>query len=391
MDIKLQKIIKSLELKVERSISWLTMNQPFFAAILLGMKIEMREDLKYKTMATNGRYVYWHPEYVEKWCDTMIRGTFCHEALHPGFLHHIRQDDREHERWNKACDYEINPIVRKAGHDRSGHIVMSLPPNTLYEPRYEEMSAEVIYGLLPPEPEDAGQGGGFGNWNIGDVISNPGMSESDKKIEEDRIKITLNQASQLAKVSGKMPAGLDAYINDILSPRIDWMTVLRRFVNEMTRNDYCWRLPNKRYISQGIYMPFMESPTVGNGAVAIDLSSSMDINDITLTVSEAWGVISVFEMELFLLWFDTVVQNTQTVKSGDDPDILEPKGRGGTDFRAPFNWLDENDKNPNFLIVMTDGCDNSYPDTVPPYPVLWMLTGKNSTFNPPFGEIVTFK
>ena len=48
------------------------------------------------------------------------------------------------------------------------------------------------------------------------------------------------------------------------------------------------------------------------------------------------------------------------------------KGRGGTDFRPGFAWLDEQGIRPSVCLYLTDMLCSSYPDAEPAFPVLWV-------------------
>ena len=67
----------------------------------------------------------------------------------------------------------------------------------------------------------------------------------------------------------------------------------------------------------------------------------------------------------------------------------------------PFNWINNNydsfgGKAPKYAIYQTDGYDGGalnsycerYPNFIPEYPVLWLMTMWNPEFKPPFGEVV---
>ena len=51
------------------------------------------------------------------------------------------------------------------------------------------------------------------------------------------------------------------------------------------------------------------------------------------------------------------------------------KGRGGTDFRPGFEWLDEQKIQPAVCLYFTDMECSSYPETEPPFPTTWVNWG----------------
>ncbi|MDE0254990.1 MAG: VWA-like domain-containing protein, partial [Rhodospirillaceae bacterium] len=60
----------------------------------------------------------------------------------------------------------------------------------------------------------------------------------------------------------------------------------------------------------------------------------------------------------------------------DLPDEIVVRGRGGTDFRPGFAWLEEHDVQPGVCLYLTDMECSRYPETEPLFPVLWVNHGE---------------
>ena len=69
-----------------------------------------------------------------------------------------------------------------------------------------------------------------------------------------------------------------------------------------------------------------------------------------------------------------------------------PKGGGGTNFHAVFDYVNKNlkDNLPACIIILTDGDapfpDESYANGIP---VLWLIN--NNSINPPWGKVARLK
>jgi predicted metal-dependent peptidase len=293
---------------------------------------------------------------------------------------------RNSDQWNEAGDYEINHLINDTiEHSRYSKYEIDIVPGLLLNETWKDKHAEWIYLQLNNDSRDSSDA--HKDWMIGGVMPYPGSSEADIMREEARWNSNMLEAYNKAKAAGKVPAGIIETIKNIMEPKVDLATAIRRFINSTVRNDYSWRMPNRKYTSYGLYMPYLESPTIDKAVIGCDTSGSMSMHDIEKCVSEALGMAAVYDMELVFAWFDTMVHSVQTIMPGDDYKILRPQGRGGTNFTAAFRWAEEEMINPSFMICMTDGYDNTYDDE-PPYPVLWVLTEDNSGFKPPFGEII---
>jgi predicted metal-dependent peptidase len=192
-------------------------------------------------MATDGRTLGYHPEWVGSLPLPELMGVVAHEVMHNALTHPARRNHRDPKRWNIACDLAVNPLLTEAG--------FSLPPSRLMpgEGEYRELplgkSAEEFYGLLPgdppgPEGQDQPPGpmedpGGCG------AVRDPGEgSEADAREMAAEWQVAVAQAQQGAKQRGELLGGLARLVEEVLTPKVDWREVLREFVSRTARNDY---------------------------------------------------------------------------------------------------------------------------------------------------------
>ena len=78
---------------------------------------------------------------------------------------------------------------------------------------------------------------------------------------------------------------------------------------------------------------------------------------------------------VIVLQVDAAVQDAAEYAAGDLPDEIAIRGRGGTDFRPGFAWLDENAIRPGVCVYLTDMECSSYPEDEPDFPVAWVSWG----------------
>jgi predicted metal-dependent peptidase len=165
---------------------------------------------------------------------------------------------------------------------------------------------------------------------------------------------------------------------------VDWRELLRRSWSETIPADYSWTRPNRRHIWTGLYLPGVISDGVGEIAIAVDCSGSVNARQLGLFEAEIRSILAGQQPRLVhVLYFDTEVQKYETFQAGQ-PVKLTPVGGGGTDFRPCFKWLEERGIQPQTLVLLTDLCGR-FPDEVPPYPVLWAST---DTLQAPFGQVI---
>jgi predicted metal-dependent peptidase len=218
-------------------------------------------------------------------------------------------------------------------------------------------------------------------------------SSSERRKEESDWKTRISQAAQVAKSRGELPGGLERYVQEFLTPRIDWRAVLASYLTDVLENDYSWKQPNRRYLNSGIYLPSLIGEPSGNVLILIDTSGSISEKDMELLAAEAQGIITSYEIELDVVYVDSRFQGHQRFTSSDVPLKLKPKGGGGTSYRPGFEWAKENGLFPSCAVYLTDGWCNSFPDESPAYPVLWVVTGDYpcKDFKAQFGEVIRMK
>lgn len=359
------------------------LDQPFFATLM--MRKNFIADPSIKTACTNGKDIKYNPNYFDGLSNDELQGVICHELLHGTLLHHLRREGRDLKKWNEACDYALNPILK------DGNI--SLPKGALINSMFSGHSAEDIYKLLPSGNDN---GGGDGNGNtegegqdqpggMGDVEDAPVKDESEMMQAEAEAKQELAQAIQIAKQQGKLPGALERLVQEILEPKVEWKEVLARFLCEIAKNDYSFSKPNTRYLSTGFIMPSLYNTEFGEVVLMVDTSGSIDEAQLNEFAGEMQDIANNFSTPIKVLYVDTEVAGEQDIEPDEVID-LKPQGGGGTDFVPGFEWLAKNGIIPKAVVYFTDGYCDSFPED-PEFPVLWAVTSGRD-FEPPFGETV---
>ena len=215
-------------------------------------------------------------------------------------------------------------------------------------------------GEVMDAPADGGQGGAA-------------PSPADIAAEEQAWDEAMHQAASLAKAQGRMPGAVEETVRGAHASTVDWRTLLRRYMTDATKRDYSWSLPNRRFIDSGLYLPSIRSEGIDTIAVIVDTSGSLPAG----TLAEFWAEIREIATELqpervILLQVDAAVQDAAEYATADLPDEIAIRGRGGTDFRPGFAWLEEHDIQPGVCLYLTDMLCSSYPEDEPNFPVVWV-------------------
>ena len=187
--------------------------------------------------------------------------------------------------------------------------------------------------------------------------------------------------------AGKLPNGVKRILSDITEPKMNWRELLRQQLESTIKSDYSWARPSRRAWHMDAVMPGMKNDEMIDICVALDMSGSISDEMARDFLGEIKGITEEFQnFKLHVFSFDTDVYNAQDFSSDNLDDVLdyEPKGGGGTDFMAMFNYLKDEQIEPKRLVVFTDGYpwdtwgDPNYCETV------WVIHS-NDNPTPPFG------
>src|SRR5246127_2999042 len=152
------------------------------------------------------------------------------------------------------------------------------------------------------------------------------------------------------KFAGKLPAGVTRSLEQSEAAGVDWRELLRRAWSETIPSDYSWMPPNRRHIWAGLYLPGVTSEGIGEIAIAVDCSGSINARQLGLFEAEIQSILAGQRpRRAHVLYFDAVVHRADTYECGE-PVQLSAVGGGGTDFRPCFDRLEEHGVIPQTLV-----------------------------------------
>lgn len=343
----------------------------FFGRLALYLKLV--EEPAIPTLAVDGKHIFYNPDFVLTLPHNLVMSAIVHEIGHCMFDHIVRRGGRDPKLWNHAGDYVINDVIKDAGFD--------LGPGWLWNAKYKDMSAEHIYDLLKQEQDKNGGGEGPPGEALCEIRD---ASQSQAEMQETHMewKIAISQAMDGAKKHGAVPKGMERFIEDVSQPKVNWREVLQRFINQVCKDDYVWSRPNRRYLAHGLYMPSLYSERMGEIAVVIDTSGSIDQPTLNAFGAEIQAIVaSSRPTKTRVIYCDAAVNHVDEF-TPDDSLEFKMHGGGGTDFRPPFKLIEDGEDRPVALVYLTD-MYGTFPAAPPDFPVLWCAT---SDVVGPFGD-----
>lgn len=348
----------------------LLLQQPFWGTLATRLILRDATDEDWcPTAATDGRYFYYNRNFISKLTKPETVFLVAHEVEHCVYDHMSRRGSRKPKMWNAAADYVINWELHE-------HNIGKLPdPKTsgvqaCFDSKYKGMFAEEVYEKLADDPNC--------QWPEFDVHLEPGdgkgepMSEEERRVLGDEIRAAVMQASKAAG-AGNTPAGVKRMLKDLTEPQMDWREILNMKLKSMIKSDFTWMRCSRKAQGSGYYLPGTREEEKAKAAVAIDCSGSMSTEMLRDLLTEVKGIMEQFtDFELELWCFDTSVYGYAkfTPDNLDEIDDYEIKGGGGTDFMCNWDYMKQNDIQPERFIMMTDGypCgswgDENYCDTL---------------------------
>jgi len=384
--------------RLSKSIVAIMGNPKYTALAGVLMLGEKTIDEDCPTACTNGRDEKYGREFVEGLTDAELRGLVLHENYHKLYSHlttwrHLYNINAQLA--NVACDYVIN--IKIMDDNKDGFA--TLPEGALLDDKYRGMDTAQVFNLLKDERDlnkdmrriaegdDTGEDGRSGsgdNESEGDgeqVRSNTtgsqntavgkgtGFDEHDwdgaqELSDEEKRELArdIDEAiRQGALAAGKMGASGNRDLDELMQPQVDWREVLREFIQTTCiGSDYStYSRPNRRLMSQGIYMPSGISEQVEELVIAIDTSGSIGQSELTTFLSEVKGVCdTVKPAKVRLLYWGCSVVGDESYAMHELDQLVtstKPKGGGGTDVTCVTEYMAKKSIKPQATIVLTDG------------------------------------
>ena len=297
------RLKKRMQQVCEADRAWLLTSQPFTAKLLMQLQLVAVIDDRLPTAGTDGESIFFNAAFMANRTEADRRFILAHEVWHCALGHHRRQLQRDVERWNHACDYEVNALLKEA----LGHC----PRDALFKRRFKGQSAEQIYAQLSQQARLRGQTldvhdlqGVFHespmSVNDPDFAPRP-VSAENARAWQQRLAAT---AQQVERQQGDLPGYIGRLVTRLRQPVIPWQQVLAQFIHTTLSGNRQWLPPSRRHVHRGLYLPSQRSQSLSL-AVVIDTSGSCQ-GDLPHFMSELGGILgSCDRVSLEVIEFDT--------------------------------------------------------------------------------------
>jgi len=413
-----------------RARIYLLRHHPFFSYLVMYLKPKTISEEESKKLGVDVLAVNKEGELVinERFCEYSVQeqaGMLAHEVMHLVFQHPDRFFEllkRKKEGcqyiYNIAADVTVNSVVLKSlplpkseviriDKDKNTATVyianIKIVINNIHKKTADEIYEEIMKKIpknmlkevkvptefLPSKDNRKDERKEITSNIETDFGKNSKNSSGKGKSEGINWKDLAVEAYTQAKLRGNVPAGLERFIEDLVKPKIDWRTVLRRYFSQLIPYDYTYSKPHKKSEAVGIYIPAIRKEGL-EIAVAIDTSGSISKEDLRDFVSEMAGIVQQCNATVWAIICDCEVYSVNKVKSISELKNIKIKGGGGTSHIPVFEELKKNPKlrNIKVLVALTDGY-TEVPDKPPKgLTTIWVISRDGIKEKMPFGVTV---
>jgi len=365
----------------------LLQENPFWAYLTLYLKFQKVPPEQTKVKWKDGGFgmgvdingnVFYSEDFVNELDSETLLGTITHELSHLVFATILRQGSRDKEMFNVASDLAINSLLIRDE--------FKLPKGVLIPNNNDEfdtgfgvikdvskLTAEEIYDLLPKIKIKVGYytatDGKGKEKEIGKVLDVhiEGKGADGKELtEEEKREIGKEWQNRVleayisAKQKGDVPEGIERFVGKLFESKINWKTILQRYIINSIPYSFTYARPNKRSISIGEYMPSTLKEKVSIG-ICVDVSGSVGDDELGEFLSEIVGIARAFQdtLEMTIYFHETEIneKDVYVIANGNIEKIMDMKihGGGGTSHIQPFKFIQENLRGSRAVIFLTDG------------------------------------
>ncbi len=308
--------INRIKKHIIQSRTRLLFEHPFYALML--MHLDFVSDTKIWTMSTNGRAIFFNPDYLEKLPTDELDFILCHQVMHILFEDICRDNELSGHTYHHACDIVINShlcddVLEDDEFRKLGRIYHSFvkdgfiqegkffDANEVYQycrsvpdgdevlkngimidndkwwgklkyPKDDKTLTLIIKGDLDDTLALRTVGGenaskdkkakgeptdGDGEDGGGFVV---GISDNGIELDVDWKTLiaaamdTVSQIGNNGKGAGNVPAFAQRLVSDLKKPKTDWKKILNDFVQEEVC-DYSFSPPDRRFDGSDFFLP----------------------------------------------------------------------------------------------------------------------------------------
>jgi predicted metal-dependent peptidase len=351
----------------------------------------------YVTTRSGRIWCKWFREFVDGRTVEELYGCIQHEIEHILRLHLTRaMDGSKHQIvWNLATDMCVNGRKNKprVGYTHGREYVGPLGPDSekaliwIPEDWPDDETAEFYYDKIQKDGNmmKLVNAMAAGTSSIGTLDDHGAWAGSDMSPDEMRQLVSDMVHEATNRSMGQVPGHLASVLEALNKPLVSWRELLKRYLGRHVgnrRKTYCRR--SRRRDSFGV--PGVSHHAAARVSIVVDTSGSISDDDLKQFFGEIESIS--YRAKVCVLQWDHDFQGFEPNYRKGSWRRIEVHGRGGTDMRAPVEWLYERGLIGDCCIMLTDGyCNYTEPK---PFPMITCICAEGGS-EPDWGHVIKFK
>lgn len=366
----------NVEKEIQRFKMELLRKMPFYGDIL--MHLVFVEDKRIPTAATDGKTIWYNPNFLSGMNPGERNFVLMHEVFHVLLRHGIRNSDgkRDKDIWNVACDIIVNDmLIKLQGHMRMANIPFQKPSTGTFANINGDETAENLYEKIKADNANKNKytrklkirmgytGYGTYEQNMKDVdlpsdIRTFELSLDEVNMNDQLLQEMIRTAAQ--KNRGTMgsyyiPSEIYALVE---SRKLDWRRLLKDFLSQEIGDDSSYTTPERKYLHMDMILPghSLTDETIEEVWAFVDSSGSVGHDEMAQFLTQLYRISREFKCVFNICYWDTAVTEVYKKILRED-DILKciPHHSGGTDINCVYQWIRDNKVKPDVMLILTDG------------------------------------
>ena len=327
--------------------------------------LEYKADSSIDTIGTDGELIYFNPVFLmKKYLEdpAAVRRGYLHMLLHCLYLHIFMEPDRDSGEWDRECDCFVEQLIDKAVGE--GKISLKKRKSDDTQVNTNTFDDHIFW------QRTAGQASG---------------GRRTKEKWEHILAYTSQNKTGMQSRAGTQTNDQQEELDEIYRSKYDYRKFLKQFcrLREEVELDtesfdyifYSFGMEHYGNIPLIEPLEYKEVNRLEELVIAIDTSGSCSLDTVRKFMEETYSILSNHEnffrkMNVYVIQCDSFIQDMAHITSEQDwQDYLKNltiHGRGGTDFRPVFEYVEElrakkELKDLKGLLYFTDG-DGIYPE-----------------------------
>ena len=219
-----------------------------------------------------------------------------------------------------------------------------------------------------------------------------GGYETDRDAIRELVSVLRREITASVQEAGRGSSSLQEEMSASQKLGLAWKEILQNWMIDRVKTDWSTWPPSKKHICQGLYLPSVGVPAPGKIIFAIDTSGSMTHPWLSKIWAEIVSFRDTFPTAMTVIEADDRIQRVRTFEEFEplpDSKTCSLQGRGGTDFRPVFKWIEEQGfSEPIMLVLATDGW-GPFPEETPEVPTIVIKTPGAADF-PKWATVLDF-